>query len=166
MNDYWLTTGETAKKLGVSRQHVVDLCNRNELSFVKVGTHRRILDSSARALIKPPLTREQEKSLWLHRALLAHLMLDPQKVLKAALTNIEDWKTKHRTDSMTTQYLEQWERVIDSGVDNVAGVLTGTDDTSKELRQNSPFAGVLSDGERQMVLHSFREHWNQEHDAA
>lgn len=60
MNDYWLTTGETAKKLGVSRQHVVDLCNRNELSFVKVGTHRRILDSSARALIKPPLTREQE----------------------------------------------------------------------------------------------------------
>ncbi|WCE40601.1 helix-turn-helix domain-containing protein [Brevibacterium sp. BDJS002] len=49
MNDYWLTTGETAKRLGVSRQHVVDLCNRNELSFVKVGTHRRILDSSARA---------------------------------------------------------------------------------------------------------------------
>lgn len=166
MNDYWLTTGETAKRLGVSRQHVVDLCDRGELSCSLTGTHRRILSSVVQGLLEPPLTREQEKSLWLHRALLAHLMLDPQKILKTALTNIEDWKSKHRSDGMVTQYLEKWERVIDSGVDNVASVLTGSDGASRELRQNSPFAGVLSDDERRLILRSFRAHWTQVHAAA
>lgn len=166
MNNYWLTTSETAKKLGVSRQHVVDLCDRGELSYVKIGTHRRVLDSVVQDLIEPPLTREQEKSLWLHRALLTHLMLDPQSVLKTALTNIHNWKSEQRSDGMVTHYLEQWEQVIDSGVDQVVSVLTGTGGASRELRQNSPFAGVLSGDERRRVLLSFREHWAKEHAVA
>lgn len=166
MNDYWLTTGETAKKLGVSRQHVVDLCDREELSCSKTGTHRRILSSVVQSLLERLLTREQEKSLWLHRALMAHLMLDPKNVLKSARANIESWKSKHRSDGMVSHYLEQWERIIDNGVDSVVSVLTGTDEISRELRQNSPFAGVLSDDERRRALQSFREHWNEEHVAA
>lgn len=166
MNNHWLTTSETAKKLGVSRQHVVDLCDRGELSYVKVGTHRRILDSVIQGLIEPPLTREQEKSLWLHRALLTHLMLDPQRVLKTALTNIHNWKSEQRSDGMVNRYLEHWEQVIDSGVNQVASALTDTGGAYRELRQNSPFAGVLSEDERRRVLLSFREHWNKEHAAA
>lgn len=73
------------------------------------------------------------------------------------------WKIVHRDDSMAAHYLKQWEQTIDGGVDDVVTVLTGTDELSGELRQNSPFAGVLSEVERRQALRSFREHWDHEH---
>lgn len=166
MNDEWLTTGETASMLGVSRQHVVNLCDRGQLSYTKSGTHRRIRRCDLLGLVAPQLTREQEKSLWLHRALLGHLMLNPQSVLEVAQTNIAQWQAKHRSDGMAAWYLDQWEHVIDSGIDSVISVLTEIDEESIELRQNTPFAGVISDGERRQVLRSFRDYWDREHAAA
>lgn len=162
----WLTTGETATMLGVSRQHVVDLCDRGELPCTRAGTHRRIRHSDVERMITPLLTREQAKSLWLHRALLGHLMIDPSSVLDTARSNLRSWKSVHREDGLATGYLQQWEQVIEGGVDSVVPVLVGTDEVSSELRQNSPFAGVVSDVERRQVLRSFREHWDREHAAA
>ena len=40
--DELLTTGEAASMLNSSRQHVVDLCDRGDLSYTTVGTHRRV----------------------------------------------------------------------------------------------------------------------------
>jgi len=40
--DQLLTKGEVAKTLRSLRQRVVDLCRSGHLSFVTVGTHRRI----------------------------------------------------------------------------------------------------------------------------
>jgi excisionase family DNA binding protein len=37
-----LTTGQVARLLGCSRQHVVDLCNAGKLESTTIGTHRRI----------------------------------------------------------------------------------------------------------------------------
>ncbi|HEX7351632.1 helix-turn-helix domain-containing protein [Brachybacterium sp.] len=166
MNKDWLTTGETAGMLGVSRQHVVDLCDRGELPCSRAGSHRRIRRRDVQQLLEPSLTREQEKSLWLHRALMGPLMIDPTTVLDQARQNIMVWLPQHRSDGMAAGYLEQWLEIVDGGVDDVAEVLVGTDDRSSELRQNSPFAGVLSDQVRRRVLASFREHWGQEHSAA
>ena len=166
MQSDWLTTGETANFLGVSRQHVVDLCERGELSCTRVGTHRRILRSDIQALVEPALTREQEKSLWLHRAILGQLMLDPETVVEHARRNIATWLPEHRKDGMSVRYLHSWQDIVDDGIEAVVTVLTGTDERSRELRQNSPFAGVLTDDERRQVLRSFRAHWDQKHSAA
>lgn len=166
MNSDWLTTGETASMLGVSRQHVVNLCDRGELHCSRTGTHRRIRRADIEQLLDPRLTREQEKSLWLHRALLGPLMIDPNPVLELARQNIQAWLPRHRADGMAARYLEQWQDVLGGGVDDVVEVLTGTDEVSCELRQNSPFAGVLSDADRRQALRSFREHWDHEHSAA
>lgn len=166
MQNDWLTTGETATMLGVSRQHVVDLCDRGELNFSRAGTHRRIRRSDVQRMLEPQLTREQERSLWLHRALLGPLMIDPTAVLEQAQENIRRWLPRHRADGMAASYLTQWQKLLDGGVDDVVDVLVGTDEHSSELRQNSPFAGVLADEDRRHVLSSFRDHWNQEHAAA
>ncbi|GAA1681686.1 transcriptional regulator [Citricoccus zhacaiensis] len=163
MDDDWLSTGSAAEILGVSRQHIVDLCDRGDLPSIKVGTHRRIRRDSLARLIAPQLTRNQERSLWLHRAVLGALMMEPAVVLQSARDNIARWKCAHRPDGKSVHYLDQWSAVIEGGVDQVAAVLTGTDELSCELRQNSPFASVLTDEQRQQVLRSFQQHWRQDH---
>ena len=42
----------------------------------------------------------------------------------------------------------------------VLDVLTSRDELAVELRQNSPFAGVLTEAERQAALASFRRQWS------
>ena len=44
-----LRTGEAARRLGVSRQHVVELCNRGRLPYVTVGAHRRMPEQAVNA---------------------------------------------------------------------------------------------------------------------
>lgn len=158
-----LKTGEVARLLGVSRQHVVDLCDRGELTFVKVGAHRRVPQNEVDRILGSHLTQEQERSLWLHRALLSFLLADPDAALGKARANLSRWRGKHRPDGMTVSYLNQWESVLNQGLDTVISVVTSESPEACELRQNSPFAGVLPDETRVKVLRSFRNHWTLEH---
>lgn len=107
---------------------------------------------------RPRLTYEQERSLWLHREVLDQLMHDPDRVLSIAQDNIERFKHVHRPDGMAVRSLNQWQSAIDDGLDELIAILIGTDERSSQLRQNSPFAGVLSDEQRMKVLSSFRQH--------
>lgn len=161
-----LKTGEVAEMLGVSRQHVVDMCDRGELSCVRVGTHRRVPRQEVENLTKRQFTREQEKSLWLHRALLTAMLTDPDGVLAKARENLNRWRGMHRSDGMTVGCFQKWERVLDDGLDSVVEVVTSPTEEACELRQNSPFAGVLTDETRVAVLRSFTNHWSREHEPA
>jgi hypothetical protein len=67
---------------------------------------------------------------------------------------------------MSAVWLARWGQVLDQGVDAVLEVLTSTSPPAVELRQNSPFAGVLTDAERAAVQTSFRAHWRRDHSAA
>lgn len=161
-----LKTGEAATRLGVSRQHVVNMCDRGDISYVYVGSHRRIpSDEIERILHGTPLTREREKSLWLHRAVVGELVRDPERVVGKARSNIERWGHKHAPDGMTTTYLRQWSDVLDAGLDQIIETLTNPSESASELRQNSPFAGVLDDTTRLAVLRSFTTHWHREHES-
>ncbi|MGL5808931.1 MAG: helix-turn-helix domain-containing protein [Nocardioides sp.] len=157
-----LKTGEVARLLGVSRQHVVDLCDRGDLRCVRVGTHRRVPRSEV-VRVKGALTREQERSLWLHRALLGQVLADPEATSAKARENIERWRGSHRADGKTIQYLEEWERLLDSGLDWLVENLISPSPRACELRQNSPFAGILPQEARERVLASFNQHWADEH---
>jgi excisionase family DNA binding protein len=160
-----LKTGDVARLLGVSRQHVVDLCERGEIEHARIGSHRRIPRSEV-ARLKGVPSREQERSLWLHRALLSHLLADPEGVMEKALGNVERWRSSHRADGMTARYLDEWERVLRSGVDTVVEVMISPTPEACELRQNTPFSGVLPDETRQRILRAFNRHWAREHEPA
>jgi excisionase family DNA binding protein len=159
-----LTTGEAATLLGSSRQHVVDLCQRGVLPCIKAGTHRRIRRRDIEAMLQPALTRDQFKALWLHRAVAGRLVVDPDGVLAKARSNLERLRRVHR-DGMAAMWLDRWQAVLDDGVEAVLDTLTSRSPDAVELRQNSPFAGVLAETERRSVLTAFASTWRRDHAA-
>jgi len=160
-SDELLTTGQVAVLLGSSRQHVVDLCERGLLPYVRVGSHRRVRRVDVEAMLRPALTRDQLKALWLHRAVAGRLVADPGKVLSKARVNLDRLRQIH-PDGMAAVWLGRWRAVLEDGPEAVLDVLTSRAPSAVELRQNSPFAGVLSEAERRAVLAAFAAQWRGE----
>ncbi len=104
------------------------------------------------------LTREEMRSLWLNRAVAARIAMDPDAVLLHARQNLDRFERIHQGSSVA-RWLERWRRALDAGPERVMEVLTSTAPEAAELRQNSPFAGVLPEKERHRVLDSFASHW-------
>lgn len=157
-----LTTGQAAAVLACSRQHVVDLCERGALASRSVGSHRRVARADVEVLAssRPRMSAmrpEQTRSLWLHRAVAGRLARDPDGVMRRARRNLDRLERAHPT-GMSARWLARWRHVINQGPEAVMRVLVTESAEADELRQNSPFAGVLSDGERLAVLRSVRRH--------
>lgn len=157
-----LTTGEAASLLGSSRQHVVDLCEHGYLAYVRIGTHRRLRRADVEILAKPTLTRDQERSLWLHRVVAGRLAMEPDGTLAKARANIDTLRRAH-PGSVAQRWIERWQTLLDGPIDSLLDILASPSERAIELRQNSPFAGVLSEQERQTALASFRAHWCRDH---
>jgi excisionase family DNA binding protein len=158
-----ITTGEASRLLRCSRQHVVDLCDEGKLPVVrKGGSHRYVRRSDVLALLGPSLTRDQEQSRWLHGAIVGHLVTEPDLVLGRARENLDRFSKVH-AGTMAEHWLDLWRGTLNSGLDRVLGVLVSDTSEAAELRQNSPFTGILSEEERRRVLDSFREYWRSEH---
>ncbi|MFV2022212.1 helix-turn-helix domain-containing protein [Micromonospora sp. LOL_023] len=154
--DDLLTTGEAAVVLRMSRRQVVDRCVRGQLPYVWVGRRRRLRRADVEAVLQPSLIRDQYKALWLHHAVAGRLVADPDLVLQKAASNLERLRAIH-PDGMTRHWLDRWAEVLTGGTEVVLETLTSRSALADELRQNSPFAGVLTEAERQSVLRSFAD---------
>jgi excisionase family DNA binding protein len=157
-----LTTGQAAALLACSRQHVVDLCERGDLASLTVGTHRRVARADVEALANagpgmPARRPEQARSLWLHRAVAGRLVRDPERVLRRASRNLDRLERAHPS-GMSARRLARWRRLIEQGPEAVLRILVAESTEADELRQNSPFAGVLPDAERLAILKAHRRH--------
>jgi hypothetical protein len=124
------------------------------------GTHRRIRRADALALAERPaanhggpLTDDQLRSLWLHRAAAGHIVSDPVGTLALARARIERLLAGEPDGA---GWLREWLSLIDRGPEAVMRAMTSTDPLARELRQNSPFLAVLPDDERRAVLEAFR----------
>lgn len=150
--DELLTTGEAAALLGASRQHVVNLIDRGDLPATRIGTHRRVRRGDLLAVRSASVrsTRDQERSLWLGIAVAGELVRDPRRTLEAAHTTLAETARPNR-------WTKEWADLLDGPLFGVLRALTSDTVHARELRQNSPFAGVLSDHDRQQVLDAFRD---------
>jgi excisionase family DNA binding protein len=151
-----LTTGEAARLLRSSRAQVVDLCLRGLLPYVKVGVQRRVRRADVEALIEPALSREQMESLWLHRAVAGRVVQNPPAVLAAAAINLRRLRRMH-PEGRAWDWLDRWEATLDEGVESVLDALTSSAEYAIELRNTSPFAGILPEAERRAVLAAFAD---------
>lgn len=151
-----LTTGEAAQLLGTSRQHVVNLCNAGDLPYVTVGRHRRVSRRDVEAVRAGTRrwTRDQLRSLWLSHAVAGRLVEDPQGVLARARDNLAQMFAESARGSAKI-WLQKWQQLLVGPVEGVLEALTSRSPISRELRQNSPFAGVLTGVQRRAALTGF-----------
>ena len=147
-----LKTGEVAEVLGISRQHVVHLCDAGKLPHIKIGSHRRIPRQAIESLLSKPLSEAKARSWWLHAAVLGELVKDPEGTIAQARRNLAMMRARPPD---TATYIDGWRKILDAGVEEIARTFVGQDDWSSELRAHTPFAGVLSEATQQAVLRSF-----------
>ena len=153
--DDFLTTGEAAKILNSSRQHVADMCDRGDLPFTTVGVHRRVQRSDieiVRARTQR-LTRDQRRSLWLGFAVAGKIVADPNQAKLLANRNLKQMRQVNR--GQTLRWLDEWGVLLDGPIDKILEMLTSRTPKGREMRQNSPFRGVLTEPERTHALETW-----------
>ena len=156
ITDELISTGMASTLLGTSRQQVVNLCDSGHIPCFRVGKHRRIQRADVlRYRERRPLTRDQVRSLWLHQAIARRVVVDPDGTIRRARSNLQRLEATHPR-GLAAQRLEEWEELLDGPIDELLEVMTSRSERGIELRQNSPFAGVLSEHERGRVLDNFR----------
>jgi len=160
-NNDLLSTGAAAKLLGTTRQHVVDLCSRGILHFVMVGTHRRVRREDVLALAGRaaadhggPMTRDQIRTLWLHRVAAGHVARSPGTSIVKARRRI---RTLLAGEPAGRRWLEEWDHLTWEGPEAVMRAMVSTTPHARELRQNSPWLGLLTQAERQRTLAAFEQ---------
>src|SRR3982751_3279954 len=82
-------------------------------------------------------------------AIAAKLPGHPELIGRARET-IRRWLTTCSPRSRET--LQEWLDALDGPVEGVVALLTGDDERATRLRQSNPFAGVLSQQERNAIL--------------
>jgi hypothetical protein len=97
--------------------------------------------------------RIDERSLAFGRAIVARMMEDPSIVPHARAT-LARWMMTCSDDVRPA--LLEWRSVLDGSADEIAAILTGDNELAKRLRQSNPFAGVLSQSERNAILREYR----------
>jgi excisionase family DNA binding protein len=156
-----LSTVEAARFAGVSRGHVIDLCERGELPFYRVGTRRRVraadLARHIEAATEPtePLTRKDRVSLAIHYAVAKELLSDEASVRARALQNLETMR-RANIDGAATTYLAEWARLLEGSLEPLLGALTSLEQRARDLRNVTPFAGVIPDAQRRALIRAVR----------
>lgn len=100
----------------------------------------------------PRWTRVEEKSLAIHRMIAARLLQDPTSTLKKARHNLANLRSADRGNA--ARWLDEWDALLERPTDEIVTAMLARTQRSIDLRQMTPFAGVLTDTERRKALRS------------
>lgn len=149
-----LTQDELARRAGTSQPTIAAY-----ESGVKSPTVRTLSRLAAAAGLDaaitfvPPMTREDRRSLFLHQAIAAKLPANPTGVLRRARANL---RTMRAAQPGVGPLLDEWRRVLDRSVEEIVEAMLDPGVRARDLRQVTPFAGVLTTTERTAVYEKFR----------
>jgi len=130
----------------------LDVSDRGRLRPEIWEAHRAATaQESVRAI--DTLTFEERRSLAISAAVAEKLRMEPEAVIAKARSNIETMRSIGVNEQ---PWVEMWEAVLGLGASHVGAMLTSTDPVARDLRQSSPFAGVLTEEERQQAVSGLR----------
>lgn len=139
-----LSQGQLADRAATSRERISTY--EREQVYPQADTLERVLGAMhAELSTTPTLTYEERRSLAISSAVAQRLLQDPGAVLSRARANIALMRSvadhEHR-------WLDIWEALLDIGQFHIVALLTSKEQFARDLRQSSPFAGVLTQVER------------------
>ena len=69
------------------------------------------------------------------------------ELLEVARANLSRWKQRNADSPSLLRCYAEWEAILARPLEEICGLLVGESEQGQRLRQNSPFAGVLSPAE-------------------
>lgn len=140
----------------VARERDLGLRTRHLLEPTMVDGHIRASRMRTEELVPPgdrdgdAHDRAERRSLAYHRALARRLS---RPMIDEALHLIWKWREQGKIDA---RYADQWEDVLRRPVPDVRRAIGEDSGQARDLRQNSPFAGMLSEPERRKIVDEVR----------
>jgi hypothetical protein len=138
-----------ARESGQRRLHVL------EPALVQARSRAEALDpktliASVELEEDEPHDRAERRNRAYHTALARRLRTD---MVQSALHQLWRWSEEGNIDP---RYAAEWEDVLRRPLGEIKSVLTDQSQWARDLRQNSPFAGALSEPERRKILEEIR----------
>ena len=94
----------------------------------------------------------EERSLAFHRVVASRLLQDPT-ILETARVRVKEWAA-----SMPERpFVQAWAKILGGDPRSVASFMVERSERATELRQSSPFAGVLTPRERWQIWEETRQ---------
>lgn len=93
------------------------------------------------------------RSLAMHCKIVQKVSRDPG-LLEKATANLLRWSAKF--DEPEPRHIKEWQEILGQPWPAIADVLTRMNEDSIRLRSSSPFAGILSEKERDHIYAAFR----------
>lgn len=90
--------------------------------------------------------------------LVAARLRDQPGLLSVARDNLDRWSRLNAESPSLLRCYAEWESILDRPLKEISGVLCAETDEGQRLRQNSPFAGVLSVEEVRDIKNRHRRH--------
>jgi transcriptional regulator with XRE-family HTH domain len=104
----------------------------------------------------PKLTREDQRSLAFHQAMVEILRKDPVPILIRAKRNVEKLAKMHPGAHML---FDQWKYWLTLPLEDLVSKMLDPLPEAREMRQVSPFSGVLRAKQRTRILRQFRKEY-------
>ncbi|MBN1962164.1 MAG: hypothetical protein JW841_14585 [Deltaproteobacteria bacterium] len=84
------------------------------------------------------------RSIAYHRAVAEKLHKQPE-LIEVALERLANWE---KTGHCALKYIEQWRHKLSYSLDKLEVFLVADTESARELRQSTPFAGIIDARER------------------
>ncbi len=104
--------------------------------------------------VEQRLWRGPVRSLLLHHVVAGKVVVDPDGIRALARDNLT--RLRAQQPPAAAAPLDEWERLLDGPLLELLEVLTSRSEHAQRLRQYSPFAGALTDTEREAALAAAR----------
>jgi len=120
-----------------------------------LATLQRLADAAGLEVavtFHPPMVREERRSLRLHQAIARHLADHPDETLRQARRTLALMRKRHPEAGAL---LREWKVLLERPVEELIPALTDPSPRGRDLRQVTPFAGVLTAAERAEAYRSF-----------
>lgn len=154
------------RRAGVTQQDMAAMAETSQSTIAAyetdtksptVRTVDRLADSLGMKLVAtyvPKLTREEQRSLAYHRGVVEILRNKPAQVMNRARRNL---KTLSRVQPGAKMLFDRWEVWLQLPVEDLITNMVDPMPMAREMRQVSPFSGVLNPADRVRILKQFRQ---------